>query len=292
LSQAHPLHDALAPRPRDDPLLRVFQAVDRAIGEVMDVLPEPVHLSLFSIYGIGANVLDLPSMAFLPEVLFRWSFPGEHALAGAQSGSPPLSQAYAGHWKDAIWRLVSGTGRARLESPAAQEARGDPLAWQPANWFRPLWPRMKAYALPTYSEGLVRLNVVGRERDGVIAAADFRAACEEVCALLRELTDARSGRPMVRDILRTRDAAFEGDRMVAPADLIVLWQEAAPTDCIDSPHVGRVGPLPYFRSGGHSSQGFVLSRGPGIAAASLAPEIAAQDLTAAYRDRLGESTRT
>jgi len=257
----------------------------------MAVLPKPAHVSLFSIYGIGANVLDLPSMAFLPEVLLRWSFPGERALADGECVAPPSSHAHSGHWKDAIWQLASGAGRARLESPAAQEARGDPLAWQPANWFRPLWPRMKAFALPTYSEGLVRLNVVGRERDGVIAAADFGTTCDEVCALLRGLTDARGGRPMVRDILRTRDAAFDGDRMGAPADLIVLWQEAAPTDCIDSAQVGRVGPLPYFRSGGHSSQGFVLSRGPGVAAGSHAPEIAAQDLTAAYRDRLGDHAR-
>ena len=293
LSQAHPLHDALEPRPRDDPLLRVFQAVDRAIGEVMEVLPDTAHLSLFSIYGIGANVLDLPSMAFLPEVLFRWSFPGERALEGTSQDfdSPPSSAAYSGHWKDAMWTLASGAGRAGLESPAAQEARGDPLAWQPANWYRPLWPRMKAFALPTYSEGLVRLNVAGRERDGVIAPADFHAACDEVCELLRGLTDARSGRPMVREILRTRDTAFDRDRMGAPADLIVLWQEAAPTDCVDSAEVGRVGPLPYFRSGGHSSQGFVLSRGPGIAAASRAPEIAAQDLTATYRDLLHEPAR-
>ena len=96
---------------------------------------------------------------------------------------------------------------------------------------------------------------------------------------------------LVREILRTRDTAFDRDRMGAPADLIVLWQEAAPTDCVDSAEVGRVGPLPYFRSGGHSSQGFVLSRGPGIAAGSTAAEIAAQDLTATYRDLLHEPVR-
>ena len=53
-----------------------------------------------------------------------------------------------------------------------------------------------------------------------------------------------------------------------PADLIVLWQEESPTDVVDSAGVGRIGPLPYFRSGGHSSRGFVMARGPDFEAGS------------------------
>ncbi|MGB5744755.1 MAG: alkaline phosphatase family protein, partial [Sedimenticolaceae bacterium] len=166
-SQDHPLHGPLMTGKDSDPLLDVFQAVDAGLGEILQAVPEDADVLLFSIYGIAANVLDLPSMAFLPELLYRWSFPGQQALGGADGEAARLD--YPGHWKDEIWRLCTPTGAACLESPAAQQRRGDPMHWQPGNWYRPLWPAMKAFALPTYSEGLIRINLRGRERDGLIA---------------------------------------------------------------------------------------------------------------------------
>jgi predicted AlkP superfamily phosphohydrolase/phosphomutase len=292
LSQDHPLREVLCSQIHGDPMLRVFQAVDRAIGDFAAAIPEDSYLTLFSIYGIGANVLDLPSMAFLPETLFRWSFPGERALGSAAPGRSDATATLDSslHWKDQVWGRIAAPARGRLESPRHQEQRRDPLAWQPANWFRPVWPDMNAFALPTYSEGLIRINVAGREGRGKIPPAQFTQTCDDVCALVSGLTDGRSGRPMVREIIRTRGEPFENDGTGAPADLIVLWQEEAPTDLVESPRIGRIGPLPFFRTGGHSSQGFVISRGPDTEAGAQLREIAAQDLTAAFRARLNQKS--
>ena len=123
--------------------------------------------------------------------------------------------------------------------------------------------------------------MAGREASGIVPADGFARTCDEVCDLLRGLVDARSGRAMVRDIVRARQDPFDAG---APADLIVLWQEESPTDVVDSPHVGRVGPLPYFRSGGHSSRGFVAVRGAGMQAASRLPDITAYRLPALLLD--------
>jgi hypothetical protein len=135
---------------------------------------------------------------------------------------------------------------------------------------------MRAFALPTYSEGLVRINVAGREGCGKVAPARFGETCDELTSLLSGLTDGRSGRPMVREIIRTRGDPFADG---APADLIVLWQEDAPTDLVESPRIGRIGPLPFFRTGGHSSQGFMMARRPDLQPGSRLRDIAAQDLT-------------
>ena len=280
LSQPHPLRERLVGARDGDPMLRVFEAVDDAIGRIVAALPSDADVVLFSIYGIGANVLDVPSMAVLPESLFRWSFAGRCALASAGAGVPLDAERldYRRHWKEEMWSLVVDSAKTQLESPFDQQRRGDPLAWQPANWYRPSWPRMKAFALPTYSEGLVRINVAGREAAGVVAPAAFRRTCDAVCDLLQGLVDARSGRPMVRDIVRTRDAALAADSG-PPADLIVLWQEQSPTDVVDSMHVGRIGPLPYFRSGGHSSQGFVLARGAPFEPGSRLGDLRAEHLS-------------
>ncbi|MGB5740909.1 MAG: hypothetical protein WBM65_00565, partial [Sedimenticolaceae bacterium] len=179
------------------------------------------------------------------------------------------------------------TGTACLESPAAQQRRGDPMHWQPGNWYRPLWPTMKAFALPTYSEGLIRINLRGRERDGLIAPEHYHSTCDELCDYLHAVKDGRTGRPMVREIVRTTTDPMDDTALGPPADLIVLWQEDSPTDSVDSPLSGRIGPLPYFRSGGHCSRGFVAARGPGIEAGSRLESVQATDLTATLLDLMG-----
>ena len=291
LSQPHPLREMLTRKQEEDPLLAVFQAVDEGVGEVLTGVPDSSRVVVFSIYGIAANVLDLPSMLFLPELLYRWSFPGKVALAQGCADRPPEEPGfdYLNHWKHEIWKLRTHTGALELEDPDEQEAAGDPLHWQPCNWYRPLWPRMTAFALPTYSEGLIRLNVRGRDGAGVLEIDDFSATCDAICTLLHSLTDSRTGRPMVREIVRTRRTPFDANRDGPPADLIVLWQEDTPTDSVDCPGLGRIGPVPHFRSGGHCSHGFYLTCGPDIHAGAPLPDLQAPDLTATMLDWLGQT---
>ena len=290
VSQAHPLRAPLMQGRRDDPLLHVFRAVDTALGRVLHAAPADARVMLFSIYGIGANVLDLPSMAFLPELLYRWSFPGRAALDATSGLDAAPRLDYRAHWKHEVWAARTAHGEQVLESPQAQERRGDPMHWQPANWYRPLWPTMKAFALPTYSEGLVRINLQGREADGQVAPEEYERTCDEISDMLYALRDARSGMPMVREIVRSRSAfpaGAAGDPQAPPADLIVLWQEDAPTDAVVSPTLGTLGPLPYFRSGGHCSRGFFAARGPGIEPGVRLPALRATDVTASLLGALG-----
>jgi len=291
LGREHPLRAPLTGGGGVDPMRDVFEAVDEALGVVLAAAPAGVQVVLFSIYGIGANVLDLPSMAFLPELLYRWNFPGSAALgaSGAASGPPPpMRLDYPAHWKDEVWRLRARGADSRLESPSQQDAQADPLAWQPCNWYRPLWPSMRAFALPTYSEGLIRINLQGRDASGLVAPHAYHRTCDEICELLGELRDARSGGPMVREIVRTRSGPGDDDPSRPPADLIVLWQEDTPTDVVEGPRTGRIGPLPYFRSGGHCSRGFLAAAGPGIVPGSRVAGSSAQDLTATILHLLGE----
>src|SRR5690606_11410390 len=67
------------------------------------------------------------------------------------------------------------------------------------------------------------------------------------------------------------------DGLLPDFDLDVLWHERI-TDVVDSPDVGRIGPLPHFRAGGHWNRGFMLAAGPEIAAGTRLPEAEAGDL--------------
>jgi predicted AlkP superfamily phosphohydrolase/phosphomutase len=118
---------------------------------------------------------------------------------------------------------------------------------------------MQAFAMPSYYDGQIRLNLKGREAEGVIEPSDYARVCEEIAALLRECRDALTGKPAVADVERSP----RGPDRLAPseADLVVVWQ-GAPIG-LDHPTLGRIGPLPYRRPGGHTGKtGFAYLNGP------------------------------
>lgn len=97
-------------------------------------------------------------------------------------------------------------GRSPAPSPAQQEADGDPLSWNPANWFKPLWPGMRAFALPSVSDGYIRLNVRGREAMGLVEPTDFDAVLDALTELVLGLVNPHTGRAAVVRVVRTRRA--------------------------------------------------------------------------------------
>jgi predicted AlkP superfamily phosphohydrolase/phosphomutase len=143
------------------------------------------------------------------------------------------------------------------------------------------WSSMRAFALPTFSDGHVRINVRGRERDGIVDPDDFDAACDEVIDLVAACRDPRTGEPVLADAIRMR---ARPDQPGAAADLVLMWSGTA--DAFEHPELGTVGPFPYCRTGEHSSAGFALVAGPGIVPDDLGRRGAA-DLTPTILGLLG-----
>lgn len=294
LGEAHPLA-AQAP-PSAHGVLEVMQAIDRGIGRIHEQLAGRRNLLVYTLDQVAQNTMDVPGMALLPELLYRWNFPGRRALAPGEAGAPvpALRTDYAGHWKHEVWALRTAAGEQALESPADQEARGDALSWNPANWYRPLWPAMKAFALPSVADGYVRLNVKGREAQGQLEPQEFDAVLSQLETLLEHAINPRTGRPLVKNLVRTRHAPHDAPEI--PCDLLVCWDEASPAETLDSPELGRIGPLPYFRSGGHVSHGTVVENscfacGPAVAAGTAGREGRLEDLSATVLHLVGASGR-
>jgi len=293
LSQDHPL-SALARDFDEDPLLAIYRAVDREIGAIADLVGRDNELVLYSIDSLVSDCLENARSLFLPEFLYRWNFPGKAALAAgiADSPLPDIRFDYPRHWKDEVWRLRTETGERELQSPLAQSEDNDTFNWQPTNWYKPLWDRMKAFALPSVADGYIRINVKGREAHGLVDPADYQAVCDEIGRRLGELVDARTGRPILDRVIPVRTDPFAADSRQLPADLIVLWQEEMPTDVVESPLVGRIGPVPYFRPGGHQKQGthienFFMIRAPDCSSGRGFPAGRLEDIPATILARMG-----
>lgn len=286
----HPLNEGRLPAGASGPLHRVFEAFERSLTEILARLAPDTAVVLFTPSGMKANASDMMLNLFLPEFLYRWHW-GRAALAPGDFGAPlgPPAIHYRNHWKNELWALRTPWADRDLDAPGELEKSGDPLDWNPAAWYRPLWPKMKAFALPTYFQGMIRLNVRGREAGGTVAAEDFGVVGDELAAALSRLVCARSGRPIVSEVIRTRSDPFDATARSNPADLFVLWNDDVVVDAVESPDIGRIGPVPYFRTGGHAPAGFACLKGPGIPAGSALPEDAqVTDLSATLLALMGE----
>jgi len=259
LSQEHPLY-ALKDGIRDDPLLEIYQGVDAQIGTLVESVGADTSVVLFTVDSVVSDGLENPRSVFLPELLYRWNFPDKAAIAPGRFGEavPEPGLSFREHWKHEIWKLRTPSGEHELQSPLEQERQNDTFSWQPTNWYKPIWSKMKAFALPSVSDGYVRVNVKGREQEGLVDPRDYDAVCNEIAETLLQVIDARTGESIISKVLRVRKTPFESDARQSPADLIVLFKEELPTDTVDSPALGRIGPLPFFRPGGHQKQGSTI----------------------------------
>lgn len=290
-----------------DPMLQGFQQVDRAVGEIVAAAPDNAYIMVFAVHGMGANLTDLLSMMLLPEVLYRFNFPGKVALGAGnidRPAPPIITQKIRNGWSAEVWGKIHEPNPLKklwhtwthkkflrnskhgLLSPYPLLDEQAELGWMPARWYSALWPEMKAFALPAYADGHIRINLQGRDRDGVVTPAEYDRLCENLTEVLYRLKDGRSGQPLVKQVVRTRKSSLDDDPKLPEPDLIVVWHEI-PTDVVDSPDVGRIGPITYNRPGGHREHGFLMAAGPGIKPGSHLTDGRAVDVGATILNLMG-----
>ncbi|MEM8673639.1 MAG: alkaline phosphatase family protein [Cyanobacteria bacterium P01_G01_bin.67] len=288
-SQAdHPIYKHLSRNgTKPDPVLSIYQQIDAAIGEILAKAPQDSNVLCFSAHGMAANFTDLLSMAVLPELMYRYHY-GRPAIAPGKIGSTPgpiVTKPIRNSWPGEIWGQVYEPNPWKklfhtwthkkflreskhgllspyslLDEPIEQELA---MGWMPSMWYSPLWSEMKAFALPAFTNGHIRVNLKGRDCDGIVEPEEYHVLCQELSEILYDLRDGRTGSKIVKQVVITRTNPLDRNPKLPDADIVILWQEPI-TDVVDSPKLGRIGPLTHCRAGGHKSQGFLLGKGPDI----------------------------
>ena len=208
----HPLAALPSAEPAGRALLATYVAVDRMLGELQQAFPDAVLLA-FTPHGMGPNQSDSTSMVLLPELLYRRSTGS--ALLGDGLRDPRTDLVMPGQsdeaWSDSMraqypaLQARPGTGRsswrrrlrARLRSikpKALRSTARSPLGWMPANWYQPHWQNMDAFALPSFYDGQIRLNLQGREAQGCVLPEHYASLITELETLLLNCTNPRTGR--------------------------------------------------------------------------------------------------
>ena len=129
-----------------------------------------------------------------------------------------------------------------------------------------------AFSLVTDLNGYIRINLRGREKNGVVEpGADYDQLCSAITEGLEAFVDADTGVPIVEQVVRSDDLFTSGDRLDYLPDLIVRWahspsanQRAVVSNRYPSLHISTPMRNLDGRSGNHSSEGFLLAVGSGI----------------------------
>ena len=275
-------HDPAAPHGRPDrgvdAVLEVYRRVDAAVGELLELVPPETVVFVLLSHGMGAHH---DGTHLLDEVLarldrhYRGLRPAGRMRERIQRSTRPIVPRLRSaasrlglpqHLRSAAGRLVSVTDYARPD-----DRRRRRFFVEPNN---------------TVYAG-IRLNLAGREPDGMVDPAEADALCDRLSENLLALVNLDSGGPVVASVERSDRHHRRSPRDVMP-DLFVDWVRDAPIEAVTSPAIGTVhAPYRYWRSGDHRPEGLLLVRAPDVEPGPRPAAIDVEDIAPSLSARLG-----
>ena len=238
-----------------DAMLSVYRETDRQLGRIcaaLDLNEGETSLLLFALHGMEPNTAQ---DHFLAEILWR------------------LNSVYLGRRFNRSARPTLLNAMAFLRNavpPTLQYSAASILGEGVQDWVvnRTLtaglaWARAPSFPLLSGGEGLIRLNVKGRELPGFFDPGSDELAAyvawlrERLCAIENCETD----RPLIKEIVDV-DKAFPGPRRRFLPDMILKWGQEAPAHRIRSPEIGEIEvSLATGRGGNHNDRAFLIAAG-------------------------------
>lgn len=241
-----------------EPLRAVYQALDRAVGELIAEAGSMASVLVFSTLGMDAN------------------FSGNHLM-------PAIA-----------WAINEklGTPAIRLHN------RLGPPLYRPGLRRFSGWNTRRTlcrFLFHNESSGTLRLNVRGRDPGGPIeSGAEYDRLCAQLMADLKGLKDPDTGRALVQDVVHSK-SAYPGPANDALPDLFIVWDRTAPIRSACSPMLGTLTAEPYrnVRPGNHRAGGHFFVTGAAarqfpasIDIAALSPRFLSDALGSPARDNI------
>lgn len=239
----------------------VYAAVDRAIGAILQEVGDSTTVLVVSGDGMGPNYSGCHLM---PDMLRRLGF-FSSANGGTSNGknssaqrprkgaASMLRQAIPLSVRQAITRCMPRSLHYRLS-----------MKWVNADID---WARSSVFCIPNANEGYFRVNLAGREPQGIVAPGAYDELLGELEARLVELAVPSSGTAAADRVFRA-DRVFPGAERRHLPDLSVTWNpDARVLGELESEACGVIRGAanyevaPYY-TGNHRPNAFVLARGP------------------------------
>ena len=239
--------------------LDVYQTIDSAIGQILKNQEDDTSVIVVSGDGVGPNYAGwhlLPNVLQETGYLVKTGQPPIGPTDGPAQGDRPKKD-----WLKQVRGLVPSNLRQTVSKRLPASLREKLMArWESSEVD---WHRTRAFCLPTDLEGCIRINLKGREPEGIVEPGEeYRRLCEEIAHLMTGLIDDDTGRRVVKSVYKIYET-FPGARQNDLPDIIVHWENQKKINSIRIPASGiRVdGESPDQRTGTHISPGFMLGYG-------------------------------
>ncbi len=246
----------------------IYQAVDAALGEIIEAAGPQARIVVCSAHGMEP---EYHARELLPTLLQWWGMQDATDRIPDHAHEPVL----------------------RLQQPVLQRLRAVvPLRWQYAVKHRlpkrieselvcrfmgalKLDVHARAFCVPNNDlNPAIRINVIGRDRFGNVApGAEYDRLCGFLLTRMRELVNPATGRAALVHVDTIHDA-YDGEYVVTLPDVVGFWNTERPLDALYSPGYGTiVGPHQDHRTGGHSETGFLAISGADAALRSGSSDV-------------------
>lgn len=209
----------------ENSLIDVYLAADAALGRIIKILPKNADLLVFWAKGMGPETCrsDL-----LPEMLERILTPS--SPVHTSSGNDILTKLRA---------IVPTSFRSKVA-----DALPDSLSLQLTARLGTMgkdWNAVRAFSLPSDGPGLVRLNIRGRERSGIVTKSEAKVLCNDIVEGLQTFCDM-DGKECIAGIERPGDHLPPGPQLDRLPDLVIRWSDKPSTKLrgVISPIYGTV----------------------------------------------------
>jgi predicted AlkP superfamily phosphohydrolase/phosphomutase len=265
----------------DEALRDLYVACDEAVGRLVAAAPDALVIA-FSVHGMTENT----SRADLMDAMLARVLHPDDGRSPRRGLVRRLGERLPLAWR----RRLTGAVPVRLRDRIM-------TVWSTGGTD---WHRTPAFTLRADLQGYVRINLAGREPQGIVRpGSDYDRLCERIAEGLLSFRDASTGEPFIHEVCRTDEVYPIGSRRDRLPDLLVLWTEtpAAPHAAVRSATLGVVeratpGRIPGGRSANHRPQGFLVARGPGLAGGrTLESDADIVDLAPTVLSILGGRTR-
>lgn len=263
----HPLYDAAEAEKYGDAIYRVYEAVDRCVGELFSLFPEDSVRFIMSDHGAG----PYHKIVHLDRWLSREGLLAFKSQKGMRNGVMSLARSSYLQARKYLPRELKDLLKSKF--PQVRQGLESKFLVDHIDWHR-----TRAFSLGIETTHIY-INTTDRFSAGCVAPGnEYEALRRQISARLSELEDPETGEQIVSQVY-CKEELFHGPALAKAPDLIVLWKddkyitrrsygsgEVGSDLIVDSNlRYGEIGELMRLeQTGTHRRHGIFMIRRPGV----------------------------
>ena len=235
-----------------DWLRDIYHSCDSSIGKILSSLNDDVTVLIFSLHGMGANTSLTENL--LPKMISNILNEGKSTNKNERI-IKKLRNKVPLEWRTNFKKLLP----LKLQDKLTAYWRMGGTDWE----------KTKAFNLLSDLQGYIRINLKGREKEGIVEdGEEYEKLCIKLIEGLETFKDEKTGDPVIECVKRSIDLFCKGKGFNNLPDIIVKWKNkpAAGYTKVISQKYGELilpqpGKNPEGRSGNHRPDGFLIAVG-------------------------------